>query len=675
MAFPKNSETDNVLLQVLVDLGGHARPQDVYPRVAEFFPQLTSEDLDARLPSSVHAKKWWNMVQWAKDRLQKRQCIDGTPNRFEGEWEITPRGREVLQLNPPLRPSAIPAPKTSIMQETAQSSHLFSGRTFELLELLHAQPTQAFYKEHKDDFKTHLETPLATLFQKIADLLPSEMTEVLEMENRILARIPKNDYGQGGAWDFLWGAFYPKGGRRIEDGQLYVTVNHEGLKFGFSVADYGKAARELFASNLKAMSADLAAKLSQSLASCGIVYGEQDDGYTLVKSGAASGQTKSLEEWIKNLDHFGPTAKTYLSKAQAVLMSGEELAGRIADLFKRLFPLFLMARQEPQSAQPLALEQAKPTAVPVGDNGDDDDADITPQANIEHYDKSKAMAGLFLAETQFDEMLEALKEKKNVVLQGAPGVGKTFVAKRLAYALVESNDQRQVEMIQFHQSYSYEDFIQGFRPTPSGHFDLKFGIFYQFCRRAQRDEAAKKPYVFIIDEINRGNLSKIFGELMMLIEPDKRGNEHAIPLAYSQNAGERFYIPENLHLIGMMNTADRSLAMVDYALRRRFRFITLRPEFSSAEFGKFLAAAGAAPELTKKIVSRMNALNEVIAADTKNLGPGYQIGHSYFCPRNGMKPSEDWYRRVIESEIVPLIQEYWFDNEQKVKEQRSALLT
>jgi hypothetical protein len=311
-------------------------------------------------------------------------------------------------------------------------------------------------------------------------------------------------------------------------------------------------------------------------------------------------------------------------------------------------------------------------SIPTG--GEVDDTEIAPQVEIEHYDKSKAMDGLFLAGTQFDEMLEALKEKKNVVLQGAPGVGKTFVAKRLAYALIESNDQRQVEMIQFHQSYSYEDFIQGFRPTPNGHFDLKFGIFYQFCRRAQRDEAAKKPYVFIIDEINRGNLSKIFGELMMLIEPDKRGKEHAIQLAYSQNAGERFYIPENLHLIGMMNTADRSLAMVDYALRRRFRFITLRPEFSSDAFGKFLTTASAAPELTKKIVNRMNALNEVISADAKNLGPGYQIGHSYFCPRNGMKPSEDWYRRVIESEIVPLIQEYWFDNEQKVKEQRSALL-
>jgi 5-methylcytosine-specific restriction protein B len=303
-----------------------------------------------------------------------------------------------------------------------------------------------------------------------------------------------------------------------------------------------------------------------------------------------------------------------------------------------------------------------------------DETNITVTTEIEPYDKKKAMRGLFLAETQFDEMLDALKEKKNVVLQGAPGVGKTYVARRLAYALIGANDPQRIEMIQFHQSYSYEDFIQGFRPTPKGHFDLKCGIFHHFCRRAQREEAQGKPYVFIIDEINRGNLSKIFGELMMLIEPDKRGKEHAIPLAYCQDADEKFYIPENLHLVGMMNTADRSLAMVDYALRRRFRFITLQPEFGSASFFDFLVAAGAKPELVRMTVARMNALNEVIAADTKNLGPGYQIGHSYFCPCPGIKPDEDWYRRVIESEIVPLIQEYWFDNEQKVKEQRSVLL-
>jgi 5-methylcytosine-specific restriction protein B len=303
-----------------------------------------------------------------------------------------------------------------------------------------------------------------------------------------------------------------------------------------------------------------------------------------------------------------------------------------------------------------------------------DDTPVLPRAEIEYYDKKKAMDGLFLAEAQFDEMLDALREKKNVVLQGAPGVGKTYIARRLAHALIGSNDPQRIEMIQFHQSYCYEDFVQGYRPTPKGQFSLKYGVFHQFCRRAQRDESRSAPYVFIIDEINRGNLSKIFGELMMLIEPDKRGVEYAIPLAYSEDADERFYIPENLHLIGMMNTADRSLAMVDYALRRRFRFMTLRPEFISAAFRDFLITAGATADLVEKIVSRMTTLNEIISADTKNLGPGYQIGHSYFCPRNGITPDEQWYRRVVDAEIVPLIQEYWFDNEQKVEDQHTALL-
>jgi MoxR-like ATPase len=304
-----------------------------------------------------------------------------------------------------------------------------------------------------------------------------------------------------------------------------------------------------------------------------------------------------------------------------------------------------------------------------------DEANTRPEVNVEPYDKKTAITGLFLEESKFDEMLDALQEKKNVVLQGAPGVGKTFVAKRLAYALMGAKDPQRVEMIQFHQSYSYEDFIEGFRPTQKGHFDLKFGLFYEFCRRARREESSQKPYVFIIDEINRGNLSKIFGELMMLIEPDKRGKEHAIPLAYSRNADEKFYIPENLYLIGTMNTADRSLAMVDYALRRRFRFITLQPEFAAKAFHKYLSDLGVESKLIDRIVRRMIALNEIIAADSKNLGPGYQVGHSYFCPRGGSKPDEEWYRRVIESEIVPLIQEYWFDNEQKVKDQRAALLS
>jgi hypothetical protein len=330
----------------------------------------------------------------------------------------------------------------------------------------------------------------------------------------------------------------------------------------------------------------------------------------------------------------------------------------------------LRPRWNPDGVPGVAADSA--TGAPDSGATSNDTMGTSSAIKSERYDKQKALQGLFIPETQFDEMLAALREKRNLVLQGAPGVGKTFVAKRLAWAYIGAKDPQRVETIQFHQSYSYEDFIQGYRPTAKGEFALRYGVFHQFCRRAQRDEG--RPYVFIIDEINRGNLSKIFGELMMLIEPDKRGKDHAIPLAYSEDADEKFYIPKNLYVIGMMNTADRSLAMVDYALRRRFRFIELRPGFSNTAFADCLLDAGAAPTLIKKIVERMGALNKAISADTKNLGPGYEIGHSFFCPCNNGPLDDAWYRRIIESEIVPLIKEYWFDDDPKMAQERTALL-
>jgi hypothetical protein len=288
------------------------------------------------------------------------------------------------------------------------------------------------------------------------------------------------------------------------------------------------------------------------------------------------------------------------------------------------------------------------------------------------YTVEEAAQGLFLELRRLQEMVARLHRKKNVILQGPPGVGKTYVCKQLAYALMEARDDTRLAMVQFHQAYAYEDFMQGYRPTEGG-LRLRNGIFYDFCDRAKQD--SDRSYVFVIDEINRGNLSKVFGELMMLIESDKRGAKWALRLAYSSDKSEKFFVPENVYLIGLMNTADRSLAVVDYALRRRFAFVDLKPAFQSTRFRDYLVDAGASVALVKRIVERMSALNDEITKDAANLGPGFCVGHSFFCVQSGSAPPDDaWYQDVIATEIAPLLREYWFDDPVRAEQYVKALL-
>lgn len=297
-------------------------------------------------------------------------------------------------------------------------------------------------------------------------------------------------------------------------------------------------------------------------------------------------------------------------------------------------------------------EYDEPTEMP---------APMAEEQMLTAYTADDFLNEVYISARKYQDVKEKLLHKKNIILQGAPGVGKTFSAERLAWSIMGCKDRERVMLIQFHQSYSYEDFIMGYRPQGTG-FELKFGPFYKFCKKAAND--AERPYFFIIDEINRGNLSKIFGELFMLMEKDYRGR--SMPLLYTE---EEFAIPKNLYIIGMMNTADRSLAMLDYALRRRFAFFELEPGFRSEGFMRLQQQAD--NRKFDRLIGVVEQLNDEICRDD-SLGKGFRIGHSYFCCEGNI--TDAMLESIVQHELIPLLEEYWFDEQAKVDNWTANLL-
>ena len=276
--------------------------------------------------------------------------------------------------------------------------------------------------------------------------------------------------------------------------------------------------------------------------------------------------------------------------------------------------------------------------------------------DVPGYSRAEALAELFITEAELDAALAGLQRRRNLLLQGPPGTGKTFLARRLAWLLLGARDERRIELVQFHPSYGYEDFMLGFRPDAQGRFHLVPGVVPLLCQRAAADPG--RPYFLLIDEVNRGNVPRIFGELLLLLEADKRGPAHALRLPYAPAEAPRFFVPDNLYVIGTLNLADRSLSPLDYALRRRFAFVALGPQFGPP-LQQFLAARQVPASIIEQLCTRMAALNHTIADDPE-LGPDFEIGHSYFCqPPANPAEAPAWLCLVFEQEIGPLLADYW----------------
>ena len=285
--------------------------------------------------------------------------------------------------------------------------------------------------------------------------------------------------------------------------------------------------------------------------------------------------------------------------------------------------------------------------------------------------------GVFLKRNRIERIMAQLLRKRNVILQGPPGTGKTFLAKKLAYALMGERADDRIVSVQFHQSYSYEDFVGGYRPAVNNQDQLVFkprdGAFIKLCQRARHEPNVK--FVMLIDEVNRGNLSRVFGELLMLIEADKRSPEHAVELQHPIEDplldDGRFFVPPNLYIIGTMNLADKSLTGMNVAMRRRFAFVELHPQFNSPRFQEEIGRTGMPEGMLKQIIERMVDLNKAIEEDPSS-DRQYAVGHSFFCPPQVSQEYssadwEAWYRDVVEFEIRPLLEEYWFDAPENAK--------
>lgn len=503
----------------------------------------------------------------------------------------------------------------------------FSASTFDMLAQLHETPTHEFYTAHKDALTERVVQPFKQLMNAVPDHLSASILDRMETGKRIFANILKQ-FTVHGCWDFYWGAFYPKGGKRTEDAQLFLWLNRDRLEYGFYIGEYGSEQRQRFMRNCQENYDVLVRVLRDQLPDRDLLFFGQREDFVGGPDGLPKDKTwPTFQDWLKNPAAEDIHAAVFLPKHEVLQLSQDYLAQDIADVYKRLFPLVLLATlDDPMPAIGTYLDWS---SLP----------DTKPEYPLSQF---AAATGFDLQE--LENWVRAVERKGQVIFHGPPGTGKTFAAEHLARHLVGGGDGF-YELVQFHPAYAYEDFMQGIRPKPrpDGRLDYPVvpGRFLQFIEESRE---CNDRCVLIVDEINRANLARVFGELMYLLEYRDR----EIPLA----AGGTLRIPSNVRIIGTMNTADRSIALVDHALRRRFAFLALYPNYDILQ--TYHSATGFDPAHLISVLRRLNKqIND----------PHYEVGITFFLRDDLADQLEDIWRMEIE----PYLDEYFFDQPEKAR--------
>jgi 5-methylcytosine-specific restriction protein B len=562
----------------------------------------------------------WGEVAVSEELV--KELLDSFIAKASSKVKKTPYGAfhepRILDAVSEVLEKPLPSPEYGEISGAGKS---FSARAFSLLEMLFVRPEVGTYLEHLGDYEREVEAPVRQLMEKVAASLGEEVKDTLETEKDLFTRIPKKEGQKGGVWPHYGGAFYPKGSNRGEGVQVFLLLTHEGLRAGLSFGDGRIEEKSRFERNLRSYGN----KLMELLASRW-----QTPLLTVEENGRESREAiPFLLRWISEPEQMGGYRLVrFWEKEELIETEQEDLAREIQILFTDLFPFVLLALKE----EPLAaIGEWYGVVQPIS----------LPQKTRPSYTLNEVAENTGYPVRLLERWKQSLLRKKQAVFYGPPGTGKTFIAKEIARHLIDGG-KGLAEVVQFHPSYAYEDFIEGIRPAVKGEADLVYevkpGTFLEFCRKAE--EVGDDPCVLIVDEINRAPLSRVFGELMYLLE--YRGE--TVNLA----SGRRFSIPGNVFLIGTMNTADRSIALVDHALRRRFAFISLFPRYEVlAHYHERHSTGFDCDGLVRLLVGLNKAIGD----------PNFSIGVSFFMRENLAQELEDIWRMEVE----PYLEEYFYE--------------